>query len=184
MKNQIQIPSYIPWKTATTTPDRFWIPGGALEYEGTGAGSVYTSYVPGYQLPDGIASYARGVVPFPPNWGGRRLKILASWRANAGTATGNVRFDAAIRRILDGGTISTTYESVTGKIDAASGNTDISTVTVISGADWGTTTGGTAPTNIGANEFLSIALSRRGDVGADDTFAHPIFLISVEIVAY
>lgn len=178
MKNRIDIP-YIPWRTVTTTPDRFWLPGGALTYEGSGAGSAYTSYVPGYSLPDGIASYARGVMPMPPNWGGRRMRALVAWRPANGSA-GNVRFDCALRRIYDGGTISATiFDSVTAKVDASSGNTDVTVVTEFGESDWDGA--GTAPTDIVKNEFVSFALSRRGDVGATDTYAYTIYLIAVEL---
>lgn len=181
MRNRIEIP-YIPWRTVTTTPDRFWLPGGALTYEGSGAGSAYTSYVPGYSLPDGIASYARGVMPMPPNWGGRRIRALIAWRPANGSA-GNVSFSVALRRIYDGGTISgSTYvDTATAIIDASSGNTDVTVVTEIATDDWDIA--GTAPMNINRNELVSFALNRRGDVGAEDTYAYTIYLIAIELIA-
>ena len=178
--NDIIIPTRPAFRTACTTPDRFYLTGKALEYEGTGAGSAYTSYIPGYSMPDSIASYARGVMPLPPNWGGKQLRVLAAWRPANGSA-GNVSFAVGVRRIYDGGTISgVTYDVVNSKSDATSGNTDVTVVTEFATSDWAG--GGTAPA-VGKNEFLSIALNRRGNEGADDTYGYTIYLVSIELIA-
>lgn len=167
--NDIQTPARFPHKTMNVSPDRAWIPGDCFAYEGTGAGSAYFSNIIGYSLPDAISSYARGIVACPHNWGGHAVRFTIAWRPLNGSA-GNVRFDTALRQISDGVSFGTVFGSESSLIDAASGNADTAVVTTVDYA--------AIPTNWTYGNYIQMAINRRGDVGADDTYAYAIYLIA------
>lgn len=165
---------YIPWKTATTTPDRFFLAGKSLAYSGTSSGTEYidTTYgVAGYRMANGQNDLAVGVVPLPPNWGGRYSRMSVAWLP-AGTVGGSVYWAVGVVRIKDGTALASNILTITPSYDTAGGS---ATVPSVSTFDFN----GTAlPTDIGNNEYAGLKVRRVGN-DATDTCEQDIYIVGL-----
>lgn len=169
LKVQTLHPRRIAQRSLTTWPQIFHLPPGGMAWDGTGAGVMtFASTVAAYAMPETINSAARGVIPLPPTWAGKPAKLMAAWFP-ADANAGNVSWSSAIVRIQNDLTIAVLQSKTA--VDAASGS---ATKFVVTQIDFGA-----LPTDIVENEFLQVAIRRRGDVPATDTYANHIYLIGV-----
>jgi hypothetical protein len=154
---------------STAAPNVLWLPGGALGYAGTGAGVLTVGNLAGYALPDAVVASARGMVSLPPAWAGRATRLYVAWQT-ADANTGNVLFAAASLRRVRNGLASTLLETVSNTTVAAPGDAAVTTITAVDFA--------ALPPDIGAGEFLSVAISRNGGA-AGDTYANTVYLLAL-----
>lgn len=164
----------VPWRTMSTTPDRFSLPGKSLVFSGTNAGTAYidtTNLIAGYSLDDGQNNVAIAFFPLPANWGGKYYQASWVW-VPASSASGTVRFGVLTSRLRNGSVVST-LESVAPIYSASSGGTATPAVTTQPFAS-------PFPTDIGPDEYMIFNVRRRADQ-ADDTYNDDIYLIAVTV---